>query len=109
MINHVTIQVNDVEKSKEFYEKAFAPLGWKVAFGENKVFYAFDIGKGFLFEIAKSQNSDPITSVHVAFRVSDQKKFRSFRGLPITASLGQDQITKKIITPRLFWTQMVTI
>ena len=40
MIDHVTLTVSDIEKAKEFYTKAFAPLGyalvsdypeWKVA------------------------------------------------------------------------------
>ncbi len=50
MIDHVTISVSDLEKSKQFYEKAFGPLGYQIAFGESGVFWAFDIGNG-LFEI----------------------------------------------------------
>ena len=52
MIDHVTIYVSDVEKSKVFYEASFARLGYKLSFGEKNVFWAFDIGNGALFEIA---------------------------------------------------------
>ncbi|MCO4782032.1 MAG: VOC family protein [Candidatus Cloacimonetes bacterium] len=70
MIDHVTIKVSDVEKSKLFYEKIFKVLGYGLSFGEKGIFYAFDLGKGFLFEIAQSANEDKITSTHIAFRAS---------------------------------------
>lgn len=85
MIDHVTIKVSNLEKSREFYEKAFAPLGYKVAFGKNGVFYAFDIGKGFLFEIAQHNDECQITSVHIAFRVQNQEKVREFYRAAIAA------------------------
>ncbi|HHX8266297.1 TPA: VOC family protein [Vibrio diabolicus] len=34
MIDHVTISVSDLERSRKFYEEAFSPLGYKIAFGE---------------------------------------------------------------------------
>lgn len=76
MIDHVTISVRQLEVSKHFYESAFAPLGYKIAFGEKGVFWAFDIGKG-LFEICQDDDG-PITSVHVAFRVKDHKEVHEF-------------------------------
>lgn len=30
MIDHVTLTVSDIEKAKEFYTKALAPLGYKI-------------------------------------------------------------------------------
>jgi catechol 2,3-dioxygenase-like lactoylglutathione lyase family enzyme len=69
LIDHITIRVSDVERSKSFYERAFLPLGYKVSFGEEKVFWAFDVGKGCLFEIAQYGGQTPLTPVHVAFRV----------------------------------------
>lgn len=53
MIDHVTIYVQNLEESKVFYERAFEPFGWKITFGENDVFWAFDIGNGAHFEIAQ--------------------------------------------------------
>lgn len=77
MIDHVTIPVSDLEKSKLFYERAFAPLGYKVSFGENDYFWAFDIGKG-LYEIAQQAGKSPITSFHVAFRVKSHAEVNAF-------------------------------
>lgn len=34
MIDHVTIPVTDLERSKSFYEQALKPLGYKISFGE---------------------------------------------------------------------------
>ncbi len=76
MIDHVTIAVNDPERSKTFYEKAFAPLGYTIAFGEKNAFWSFDIGNG-LFEFQKSDESRP-TRVHVAFRVKSKEQVDSF-------------------------------
>lgn len=71
MIDHVTIRVSDVEKSKEFYEQAFASLNYTVAFGEKGVFWAFDIGDG-LFEI--TQNDGEVTTpVHIALRMKNRE------------------------------------
>lgn len=85
MIDHVTIYVKDLERSKAFYELAFAPLGFQVAFGKEGVFWAFDIGKGFLFEIAQYNGKSPITTVHIAFRVNDIEKIQAFYKAAIDA------------------------
>lgn len=85
MIDHVTIKVKDLEISKKFYEKALAPMGWKISFGKDGVFHAFDIGKGFLFEIAKHDSKDLITSVHIAFRVKNHELVQEFHRAAIAA------------------------
>lgn len=76
MIDHITIKVSNLEKSKKFYEKVFDSMGWKVAFGEENEFWAFDIGNG-LFEIVKADEKN-ITPVHVAFRVKNKEEVHKF-------------------------------
>lgn len=66
MIDHITIAVSDLEKSKVFYERAFDPLGYRRTFGKEGVFWAFDVG-GSLFEIQHSDDKPPLTRLHVAF------------------------------------------
>ena len=78
MIDHVTIRVSHLAQSKSFYEKAFSPLGFKLSFGEEGVFWAFDIGSGCLFEIAQFSGEGPLTPVHIAFRARSQEKVREF-------------------------------
>ena len=69
MIDHITIAVSDLQKSKLFYESALAPLGYSLSFGKEGVFWAFDVGDGSLFEIQKADSKPPLTHLHVAFRV----------------------------------------
>jgi catechol 2,3-dioxygenase-like lactoylglutathione lyase family enzyme len=78
MIDHVTISVSDLEQSRKFYEQAFRPLGYKLAFGEQGKFWAFDLGKGFLFEICSSKTKGALTSFHIAFRAPSQQKVHEF-------------------------------
>jgi len=78
MIDHILMSVSDVERSKKFYEQAFGPLGYKVCFGEEGVFWAFDLGKGVLFEICESKHKGPLTSFHVAFRAESHAKVKAF-------------------------------
>lgn len=85
MIDHVTIKVKDLKQSKLFYESAFGSLGYKIAFGEEGHFYAFDVGNGCLFEIMQYEGEAPITSVHVAFRASDRAQVLAFFDAAIAA------------------------
>lgn len=87
MIDHVSIKVRDLEKSKVFYTKAFKPLGYVISFGKGGGFWAFDIGEG-LFEIIQSRNKT-ITPVHVAFRVKVRKEVRAFHSAALRAG-GKD-------------------
>jgi catechol 2,3-dioxygenase-like lactoylglutathione lyase family enzyme len=77
MIDHVTIAVSDLRRSKLFYEKAFAALGYRLAFGEEGVFWAFDVDDG-LFEIMQSPTKPPLTRVHVALRVKSKADVDEF-------------------------------
>lgn len=85
MIDHVTIPVSNVEESRKFYESAFLPLGYKISFGEAGVFWAFDLGKGFLFEICAQKTKEPLTNFHIAFRAESQIKVQEFYGAALKA------------------------
>ncbi|RUX94916.1 MULTISPECIES: VOC family protein [unclassified Mesorhizobium] len=85
MIDHITIAVSDLEKSKLFYERAFAPLGYSLSFGKEGVFCAFDVGAGSLFEIQQSDSKPPLTRVHVAFRVNSKADVDTFYRVALEA------------------------
>jgi catechol 2,3-dioxygenase-like lactoylglutathione lyase family enzyme len=78
VIDHITIEVSDLDKSKLFYEKAFAPLGHPLSFGKDGVFWAFDVGNGCLFEIQSTGEKPPLTHLHVAFRVKSKAEVDAF-------------------------------
>ncbi len=78
MFDHVSIKVKDLLKSKVFYEKIFLPLGYKISFGKEGVFYAFDLGNHCLFEIIQHKEKTPITSTHIAFRATTHETVNAF-------------------------------
>src|SRR5689334_17651704 len=84
MIDHVTLQVSDLAKSKVFYEKAFAALGYRLAFGEPGIFWAFDIDDG-LFEIMQAKSAPPLSRVHVALRVKTRDDVHEFHRAALAA------------------------
>lgn len=85
MIDHITIAVSDLTRSKLFYERAFAPLGYELSFGKDDVFWAFDIGNGCLFEIQQADREPPLTRVHVAFRVCNRAEVEAFYKVALEA------------------------
>jgi len=89
MIDHVTLAVTDLQKSKLFYEGALAPLGYSLAFGKEAVFWAFDVGDG-LFEIQQSDSPGPLTRVHVAFRVRSKAEVDSFYRAALAAGASDN-------------------
>ncbi|MDR6667038.1 VOC family protein [Rhizobium sp. 1399] len=78
MIDHITVAVSDLTKSRLFYERAFAPLGYTLSFGKENVFWAFDIGNGCLFEIQQADSASPLTCIHVAFRAKNRADVDAF-------------------------------
>lgn len=84
MIDHVTFAVGDLARSRQFYERAFAPLGYRIAFGEEGRFWAFDIGDG-LFEIMQAEPSAPLPRIHVAFRVGSEAEVKEFHRAALAA------------------------
>lgn len=89
MIDHVTIYVNDLAKSKVFYEKTFSVFGYKVSFGEEDKFWAFDIGNGSLFEIAQYKDTRILTPCHIAFRTENREQVHQFYEMALAAG-GKD-------------------
>lgn len=87
MIDHVTIPVSDLTRSKRFYTQAFKALGYTLSFGEKGSYWAYDINNG-LFEIYQSEKKI-VTPAHVAFRVKTKKQIRAFYDAAIRAG-GKD-------------------
>jgi catechol 2,3-dioxygenase-like lactoylglutathione lyase family enzyme len=84
MIDHVTLPVSDLEASRRFYERAFAPLGYGVSFGKEGVFWAFDIGDG-LFEIQQGEAGAKLARAHVALRVRSRQLVDAFHRAALEA------------------------
>lgn len=85
MIDHVTIRVCNLEKSRAFYETILAVLGYGLNLGSKKEsFYGFGVGKNPIFEIAQATSTRPAhTKIHVAFRAKDREQVRRFYAIAI--------------------------
>jgi catechol 2,3-dioxygenase-like lactoylglutathione lyase family enzyme len=84
MIDHIGISVSDLARSFAFYERALAPLGYKVIMKHDQ-FAGFGAG-GIDFWIGVGGPKDRI---HVAFRAKGRADVRAFHEAALAAG-GQD-------------------
>lgn len=79
MIDHIKLRVADFTKSKEFYDQALSAIGMKLLPDSDDGYCAWGSGDDPLFEIAKPNESNPVSSsVHFCFRVDNQKLVDAF-------------------------------
>lgn len=80
MIDHITIRVKNLEKSRAFYEKVLAPLGYIQNIGSaDEGYYAFGTGEDPIFEIAQATDKHPAhTQVHIAFKAKNIEQIDAF-------------------------------
>lgn len=80
MIDHITIRVSDLEKSKNFYEKVLHILGMSIVLGSaEEGYYGFGIGDEPYFEISQADAENPAHKrVHVAFKAQDKNSIDNF-------------------------------
>jgi len=81
MIDHIGIEVTDVDRSVAFYEKALAPLGYKLVMRFEQ-FAGFGIGGKPDFWIGQGR---PDRAIHVAFRAENRTLVRAFYDAAIAA------------------------
>ena len=87
MLDHVTLGVSDIERSKAFYDEALRPLGIErlYADGENAAGYGAN-GKAFFWIGRKSGLQ---TGAHVAFTAPDPETVDGFYQAALAAG-GKD-------------------
>ena len=86
MIDHIGIQVSDLERSISFYTKALAPLGYELVM-KWEAFAGFGVaGKpDFWIDGRKA----PTDIIHVAFRADGRAQVRAFYEAAVAAG-GRD-------------------
>jgi catechol 2,3-dioxygenase-like lactoylglutathione lyase family enzyme len=70
MLDHVTIGVRDIERSKKFYDRALLPLGITRLYGEGERFAGYGIRPKAFFWIGMREISQ--TGAHIAFSTNDR-------------------------------------
>jgi catechol 2,3-dioxygenase-like lactoylglutathione lyase family enzyme len=81
MIAHTTLPVSDYRRSKAFYGKALAPLGYRsnMEFGEAA---GFNDGKNTDFWIAHKSGVEP---THLAFEAANREQVEAFHAAALAA------------------------
>jgi catechol 2,3-dioxygenase-like lactoylglutathione lyase family enzyme len=84
MIDHIGIHVKDIERSKDFYAKALAPLGYEILmeFGPH---VGMGVGQKPDFWLSEGEPN----RVHVCFRAKDRAAVRAFHAAAMAAG-GRD-------------------
>ncbi len=81
MIDHIGIQVTDLDRSVAFYTQALAPLGYTLV-KRWEQFAGFGVAGKAEFWIGTGK---PTNKIHVAFRARGRADVRAFHGAAIAA------------------------
>jgi catechol 2,3-dioxygenase-like lactoylglutathione lyase family enzyme len=87
VLDHVTIGVSDIERSKAFYVEARNAIRIRRLYAEGETFAGYGIEKKAFFWIGLKDTA--ITGVHVAFTVTDRAAVDRFHATALTAG-GHD-------------------
>lgn len=91
MLDHVGIEVNDLERSKAFYERALEPLGIRLLMEfEGAVGFGKETEHGPKpFFWVNSRGRPPVSGAHVAFGVRDTDQVDAFHAAALAVG-GSD-------------------
>src|SRR5260370_16484564 len=81
MLDHVTIGVSDIERSKAFYDQALRPLGIERLYAEGPTFAGYGADRKAFFWIGLRDALQ--TSTHVAFTAKDRETLSQFHPPPL--------------------------
>ena len=87
MLDHVTIGISDIERSKTFYDAALRPLGITRLYAEGAEFAGYGVRPKAFFWIGR--RATPQTGAHIAFTANDRATVDRFYGDAIRAG-GRD-------------------
>lgn len=87
MLDHVTVGVGDIKRSKEFYDKALRPLGIECLYTEGETFAGYGTNRKAFFWIGL--RNEPQTGAHIAFTSKDREAVDGFYAAALAAG-GRD-------------------
>ena len=87
MLDHITIGVGDIERSKRFYDEALRPLEITRLYGDGEGFAGYGVRPKAFFWIGLRET--PQTGAHVAFAAKDRQTVERFYEAAIGAG-GRD-------------------
>src|SRR5947209_14621477 len=93
MLDHVSLGVTDLERSRRFYDAALRPLGLVriVDFeGRGSDYGSAPASIGVEFTITVESRAAPAAGMHICFRAPDRAAVAAFHAAAIAAGGGDD-------------------
>jgi catechol 2,3-dioxygenase-like lactoylglutathione lyase family enzyme len=87
MLDHVSLGVSDIERSRKFYDQALRPLGIERLYAEGETASGYGAGRKAFFWISLREASQ--TGAHIAFTAQDRETVAQFHQAALAAG-GQD-------------------
>ena len=87
MLDHVSLGVSDIERSRKFYDRALRPLGIERLYAEGETASGYGAGRKAFFWIGLRAASQ--TGSHVAFATEDRETVDRFHQAALAAG-GRD-------------------
>lgn len=81
MIDHIGVEVGDLDRSKAFYDAALQPLGISplFEFDERSVGYGSDMGRGPKpYFWINQRGREPVSGAHICFRATSTDEVHAF-------------------------------
>ncbi len=85
MIDHLTVGVSDLARSREFYERALTPLGFDQTNSSDVLPSEIEFGNADKFDFAISTGYDVGAPVHVAFAAENIEQVHAFHAAALAA------------------------
>jgi len=87
MLDHVSLGVSDIDRSRKFYDQALRPLGIERLYAEGETASGYGVGRKAFFWIGQKEASQ--TGSHVAFAAEDRATVDRFHQAALAAG-GRD-------------------
>jgi catechol 2,3-dioxygenase-like lactoylglutathione lyase family enzyme len=85
MLDHVTIGVSDLARSRDFYERALAPLGFEQTSTSEVLPSEIEFGSEQKLDFAISTDYDVGAPVHIAFAADSIEQVHAFHAAALAA------------------------
>ena len=87
MLDHVTLAVTDLDRSRAFYDRTLTPLGIERLYADGENYSGYGVRPKAFFWIGR--RADAVTGTHVAFAAPDRATVDAFYEAAIAAG-GRD-------------------
>jgi catechol 2,3-dioxygenase-like lactoylglutathione lyase family enzyme len=87
MMDHVTIGVTDLDRARDFYDRALAPLGIERLYADGESASGYGIRPKAFFWIGR--RAEVLTGTHIAFLAPDRTTVAAFHKAALAAG-GRD-------------------